>query len=88
MSSPDLKPIYLILSEQDFLLRQALDRLRARVGEVADLDFNLETFEGDSASADAIVAACNTLPFASDHRLVVVNSVDRLSKDATETLVA
>jgi len=88
VSSPDLKPIYLILSEQDFLLRQALDRLRARVGEVADLDFNLETFEGDSASADGIVAACNTLPFASEHRLVIVNGVEKLSKDATETLVA
>jgi DNA polymerase-3 subunit delta len=69
-------------------LKQALDRLRARVGEVADLDFNLETFEGESASAEVIVAACNTLPFASDHRLVIVNNVDRLPKEGAETLVA
>lgn len=84
----DLKPIYLVLSEQEFLLRQALDRLKSRVGEVADLDFNLETFDGESASADAIVAACNTLPFASDHRLVVVRNVEKLSKNDAETLVS
>jgi len=87
VSSEDLNPIYLIVSEQDFLLKQALDRLRARVGEVADLDFNLETFDGESASADAIVSACNTLPFASDRRLVIVNNVERLPKEGAETLV-
>jgi len=83
-----LKPIYLVLSEQEFLLGQALDRLKKRVGEVADLDFNFETFDGENASSDAIVAACNTLPFASDHRLVIVRNVDKLSKDGAETLVA
>ncbi len=83
-----LKPVYLILSEQDFLVQQALDRLKKRVGEVADLDFNSETFDGDSASGDAIVAACNTLPFASDHRLVVVKNVDKLPKESAEALVA
>jgi len=86
VTAPDLKPIYLIISEQDFLLRQAVDRLRARVGEVADLDFNLEVFDGENASATAIIAACNTLPFASDHRLVIVNSADKLAKDGADAL--
>jgi len=87
-SRTDLKPVYLILSEQEFLLQQAVDRLRARVGEVADLDFNVETFEGETASGDAVAAACNTLPFASDHRLVIVRSIEKLSKDASDTLAA
>lgn len=87
-STTDLKPIYLILSEQEFLRRQAVDRLRTRVGEVADLDFNLEVFDGEHAAADAIVAACNTLPFASDHRLIIVNNVEKLSKDAAEAIAA
>ncbi len=88
MAAQDLKPIYLIISDQDFLLKQALDRLRKRVGEVADLDFNMEAFDGESASADAVVAACNTLPFASDHRLVIVHNTEKLSKDGAEQIVA
>jgi len=88
VTAPDLKPIYLIISEQDFLLRQAVDRLRERVGEVADLDFNLEVFDGETASGTAIVAACNTLPFASDHRLVIVNNAEKMPKDGADALVA
>lgn len=88
VSSPDLKPVYLIVSEQDFLLRQAVDRLKGRVAEVADLDFNMETFDGDGASGDAIVAACNTLPFASDYRLVIVKNAEKLAKEASDALVA
>jgi len=80
--------VYLVLSEQDFLVRQALDKLKKRVGEVADLDFNFETFDGENASGDSIVAACNTLPFASEHRLVIVRNVDRLSKDGAGALAA
>ena len=57
------------------------------MGEVADLDFNMETFEGESADADEIVAACNTLPFASERRLVVVRGVDKMAKDGLDSLV-
>ena len=84
----EYKPIYLIVGEQDLLLEQAVEALKASVGEVADLDFNLETFEGESASADDIVAACNTLPFVSERRLVIVRGVEKMLKDNTETLVA
>jgi DNA polymerase-3 subunit delta len=83
----EYKPVYLIVAEQDLLLNQAVESLKASVAEVADLDFNLETFEGESASADDVVAACNTLPFVSERRLVIVRGVDKLSKDASETLV-
>ena len=34
-----------------------------------------------------MVAACNTLPFASERRLVVVRNVDKMSKDGSEILV-
>ncbi len=83
----EYKPVYLIVGEQDLLLDQAVEALKSSVAEVADLDFNLETFEGESASADDIVAACNTLPFVSERRLVIVRGVDKMSKDAAEALV-
>jgi DNA polymerase-3 subunit delta len=84
----EYKPVYLIYGEQDLLLERALDQLKVDVGKVADLDFNSETFDGETANADEIVAACNTLPFASERRLVVVRNVDKMGREATEALVA
>lgn len=74
----DLKPVYLIYGDEELLLERAVRRLRDRVAEVADLDFNFDVFEGESADADAIVAAANTLPFMSERRLVVVRDVDKM----------
>lgn len=83
-----LKPVYLIYGTEELRLEQALARLKTSVGEVADLDFNMDTFDGESASADDIVAAANTLPFASDRRLVVVRKVEKMEKAGQETLAA
>jgi DNA polymerase-3 subunit delta len=55
---------------------------------VADLDFNLEAFDGGSSSADEVVNAANTMPFMSDRRLVIVRDVDKLDAAALETLAA
>lgn len=83
----EYKPVYLIYGEQDLLLERALEQLKRSVGELADLDFNSETFDGEDAKADEIVAACNTLPFASERRLVVVRNVEKMGKDSAEALV-
>ena len=87
-SLADLKTVYLIYGTEDLRLSQALERLRKRVGEAAALDFNSDSFEGASANADDVVAACNTLPFLSERRLVVVKSVDRMAKSGQDTLAA
>lgn len=68
-------------------MQQAVDRLKSRVGELADLDFNMQVFDGEGATGDDIAIACNTLPFASDLRLVIVRNVDKLSKESADLLV-
>lgn len=83
----ELKPVYLILSDQPLLVDEAIDRLKKRVGEGADLDFNMQVFDGDGIDAGEVVSACNTLPFASDLRLVIVRGVDKLGKEALDILV-
>jgi len=83
----EYKPVYLIYGDQDIKVEQALDALKREVGELADLDFNSETFDGENANADEIVAACNTLPFASERRLVVVRNVDKMDKDGTDRII-
>lgn len=71
--------MYLIFGDEELLVERGLRRLRDRVAQVADLDFNFEAFDGENADAGAIVAAANTLPFASERRLVVVRNVDRMN---------
>lgn len=83
----DLKPVYLIYGEEELLLERALHRLRARIAEVADLEFNHDSFQGENADAADVVAAANTLPFASERRLVVVHGVDRM-KAADQAVLA
>ncbi len=85
-SIEDLKPVYLIVSEQELLVDQALSRLKQRVGAVADLDYNMNAFDGETAEADQVVGACNTLPFASERRLVVVHGVEKMSKAGLDAL--
>jgi DNA polymerase-3 subunit delta len=84
----DLKPVYLIYGSEELLLERAEKRLRDRLAAVADLDFNLETFDGAQASADDIVNAANTMPFMSERRLVIVRDVDKMDAASLEQLAA
>jgi DNA polymerase III subunit delta len=84
----DLKSVYLIYGSEELLLERAVRRLRDRLAAVADLDFNLEAFDGGQASADDIINAANTMPFMSDRRLVIVRDVDKLEAAALEALAA
>ena len=63
---------YLINGEDELKRETVLKRLRARISKLGDIDFNCDTFDGETASGGDIVSACNTMPFASDVRLVVV----------------
>lgn len=86
--APALLPVYLVVGE-DALKRDAvMKRLRARLQKMGDLSFNSDTFEGDTALGADIVAACNTMPFASPVRLVEVRSAEKLKKADSEELVS
>ena len=81
-----LLPAYLIVGEDALKQRTVLERLRARVAALGDLSFNHERFDGENANGADIVSACNTLPFASDVRLVEVSHADKLRKASADAL--
>lgn len=89
-AAPQLEPVYLVVGEDELKREAVCKRLVNRVAEVGDLDFNMEQFksEGDKKDGDKgdrvvdrVIAACETLPFMSDFRLVMFHDVDKLSKD-------
>lgn len=84
----DLKPVYLIYGSEQLLLDQALARLTGRFEEAGGTDFDIDRFDGESASADSIIGAANTLPFGAERRLVVVRSADKLGKSGLDALAA
>lgn len=77
----DLLPVYLAVGDDRLMRDTVVDRIRARVAELGDLDFNSETLEGGSVTGVEIVDAANTFPFASEKRLVIVRDAEKLSKD-------
>ena len=81
-----LLPVYLFDGE-DLLKRETvLKRLKARVARGGDISFDYDVFFGEAATGSAIVAACNTLPFASEARLVQVTDADKLKKADADAL--
>ncbi len=74
---------------EDALKREAvITRLRGRLAKLGDLSFNADDFDGETAAGADIVAACNTMPFASPVRLVYVRNAEKLKKADAEELVS
>jgi len=82
----DLKPVYLIYGPEELLLTQAVERLKQRLAAVADLDYNLTVLDGDRTDGDSVITVCNTLPFMSERRLVIVRRADALPKDSLDVI--
>jgi len=83
-----LLPVYLIEGEDQLKRKLVLKRLKSRIADGGDISFNFDSFSGDGASGDAIIAACNTLPFIAPARLVLVTEADKLKKTDSDALAA
>ena len=83
-----LLPVYLVVGEDALKRDTVMRRLRARLSSLGDLSFNSDEFSGDIALGSDIVAACNTVPFASPVRLVEVRATDKLKKADAEEIVS
>ncbi|MDO5329688.1 MAG: DNA polymerase III subunit delta [Coriobacteriia bacterium] len=75
----DLKPAYLIIGTDKLKRKKVLDRLNTRLSEHGDMSMNTSIFDGDDT--DAIISACNTIPFVTDIRYVQVNNAEKLKSD-------
>lgn len=82
-----LLPVYLIAGEDELKRETVLKRLHARLEERGDLSFNSETFSALTCTGEQVVAAANTLPFASDVRLVEVYDVEKLKKADLDMII-
>lgn len=68
--------IYVLHGDENFLKRQVLAALQARLLGPEDGGFGLATFAGDKTSFSAVHNELTTLPFLSGRRLVFVENAD------------
>ncbi len=85
--SEGLLQAYLFNGEDELKRDYVLKRLVERISKLGDLDFNKDTFHGESVQAQELLAACNTLPFMCEYRLVVCTDVDKARKEVQEAIV-
>ncbi|RAL21711.1 DNA polymerase III subunit delta [Lujinxingia litoralis] len=71
-------PIYYVHGAETYLLDQAVEALIAAAAPEGTNAFNLDTFQGRSASGEAIRAAAEMLPMMSKRRLVVVRDMQEI----------
>jgi len=80
-------PLYLLTGEEDFLIQSALERLVRTALDPADKDFNFSVLEGETATADAVLTAVESLPAFAERRLVVLKSAEQLPAVEANRLV-
>ena len=83
-----LSRLYLFNGDDTLKQEMLLERLIKRFAESSDLSMNSQTLlPRDITSPAHILDVLNTIPFASDLRLVIIREADRLTKDIQETLI-
>jgi len=64
--------LYLFHGEDEFTRSAELAKLKERLGDPAMASLNMTVLDGRKVNLAALIQTCNTLPFMSDRRLVIV----------------
>ncbi len=79
---------YLIKGDDDFRKQQELDQLLATLVKPEFADFDLERLNGDSATADRVMAGLFVPPFSSSQRVVLIRYANKMEQTEQEKLAA
>lgn len=69
-----LKPVYLFHGQERYLIDQYIEKMIEVYVPETYRDFNLVTFDGEKSSLDEILDACETLPFFSECKIILVKN--------------
>lgn len=73
-----IAPLYHFSGEEEFLKREAIEKLIGLLIEPTLKSFNLDFIQARESKAEEIINLCATLPFGSRKRMVVVNDIQKL----------
>jgi DNA polymerase-3 subunit delta len=67
--------LYILYGRDDFSLRQELTRIKGELDSDGMLSSNMDVLDGRDVSPEQLMAICDTMPFLSAHRLVMVEGL-------------
>jgi DNA polymerase-3 subunit delta len=67
--------LYILSGEDDFSIARELDAIKKSIGDQGMLSTNTNTLDGKQVSADEFRAVCESAPFLSEKRLVIVQGL-------------
>ncbi len=67
--------LHVLVGEDDYSIHQALEEIKKGIGDPTALMTNTTVLEGPQITADQLRAACRTLPFLAEKRLVIVDGL-------------
>jgi len=67
--------LYILLGQDDFSCRQALEGIKGGMGDQVILATNTTTLDGQQLTLDQLRTVCETVPFLTEKRLVIVNGL-------------
>ncbi len=70
-----LAMLYVLYGRDDFSLREELARIKGELDSDGMLSSNTDVLDGREVSPEQLMTICDTLPFLSAHRLVVVEGL-------------
>ncbi len=78
--------LHIFYGTDEFSLREEFRRLKADLNADGALEANIVTFAGPRSSVQEVIAACDTVPFLGDHRLVVVEGLFRKGQGSRDVM--
>jgi DNA polymerase-3 subunit delta len=67
--------LHVLIGEDDFSIRQALEEIKKSIGDSTALMSNTTVLDGRQATLEQLKNACDTVPFLSEKRLVIVEGL-------------
>ena len=80
-SKQPLLPVYLLVGDDEQKKEVLEKRMKRRFLDLGDPALNTDVFSSDDLDVQAVLNACQTIPFACEKRLVVLRDVDALKND-------
>lgn len=81
-----VNPVYLFLGNEEYLMNRAIDRLKKKYVSESLEALNYIVIDGKSSSFDDILNACETLPFMSEKKIVVIRDISRILENGSEDM--
>lgn len=67
--------LHVLIGEDDYSLRQALEEIKKAIGDPAALMTNTTVLDGKTVTLEQLRNACETVPFLAEKRLVIVEGL-------------